>query len=435
MVKKKRDAPSSSVSNSAVVVEEGGFVIDREQPRRSPSPEEAAAAAWVDEDEEFGVPLTSRLKKLRKSSREKRVNAAELENRLRERFSASSSNNWATKREDATELRRLAGASEPLAGSSRLSVERLGDANGRDPSRAVVRALDFDDDGLMLAGGLDKTLRLFKVDGESNVRVGAVHAEDCPIYSSKFVGNRKAVVSGRRPFFYKIDLETTTASKFPTPINHRDVSSLERFGAWADRLAFTANDGRVLLCDSKTGVWTGTVRLNGNARAAAFVDDKTLVCADQRAEIYRWDLRSTKRCLSRSQDPGNSPISALAVDGNEFMAVGSEAGVLNVYREGGDFPTFDKALLNLTTTVTSIAVNPHFLVYASSWAKDALRVVARDGAHTVYPNWPTSNTPLHYVHSLAFSAPKKNHTLLAMGNDRGRVLLYKLSHPNAGLVS
>ena len=44
---------------------------------------------------------------------------------------------------------------------------------------------------------------------------------------------------------------------------------------------------------------------------------------------------------------------------------------------------------------------------------------------TVFSNWPTSKSPLHYVHSTAFS-PHSGY--LAIGNARGRVLLYRLHH-------
>lgn len=44
---------------------------------------------------------------------------------------------------------------------------------------------------------------------------------------------------------------------------------------------------------------------------------------------------------------------------------------------------------------------------------------------TVFSNWPTSKSPLHYVHSAAVS-PHSGY--LAVGNARGRVLLYRLHH-------
>lgn len=407
---------------------EGLFVIDRAQPEGTMS-EVKKGPAWVDEDDGFSVELrsASRLKKLRKKSKEKKIAAAELESRLRERFGETEVS-WAKKRaDDDGKVRRLAASSQSLVNDDvRLDVLRLADANVREPAKAVVRALDFGEQELLLTGGFDKTLRLFKVDGQTNARVAVVHAADCPIYTAKFVDARTCVLSGRRPFFYRVDLETTVAARFPIALAHRDVRSLERFANCGHSLAFTANDGRVLLCDAKSGVWKGALKLDGDARALAFIDEHTLLCATRRAEIYQWDLRSTRQCVARQSDLGASPTSSLAADKDTFTAVGTESGVLNLYSAGLHF---DKALLNLTTSVDSIAVQPHLLAYASSWTKDALRVVRRDNS-TVYANWPTSSSPLHYVHSLAFSKPTHlaTHSYLAIGNDRGRVLLYKVKH-------
>jgi U3 small nucleolar RNA-associated protein 18 len=43
----------------------------------------------------------------------------------------------------------------------------------------------------------------------------------------------------------------------------------------------------------------------------------------------------------------------------------------------------------------------------------------------VYGNWPTSRTPLRYVSCFDFS-PRSG--MLAVGNDAGKVLLYRLPH-------
>jgi hypothetical protein len=49
--------------------------------------------------------------------------------------------------------------------------------------------------------------------------------------------------------------------------------------------------------------------------------------------------------------------------------------------------------------------------------KEALRVV-HVASGTVFPNWPTSGTPLHHVYSADISPSS---SALAIGNDRGKV--------------
>lgn len=64
------------------------------------------------------------------------------------------------------------------------------------------------------------------------------------------------------------------------------------------------------------------------------------------------------------------------------------------------------------------------LAIASSQKKDQLKLVHLPSC-TVFSNWPTERTPIKKVTSLDFS-PGGGY--LALGNNRGRVLLYRLSH-------
>ena len=64
------------------------------------------------------------------------------------------------------------------------------------------------------------------------------------------------------------------------------------------------------------------------------------------------------------------------------------------------------------------------LAIASSQKKDQLNLVHFPSC-TVFSNWPTERTPIKKVTSLDFS---RGGGYLALGNNRGRVLLYRLSH-------
>jgi U3 small nucleolar RNA-associated protein 18 len=64
------------------------------------------------------------------------------------------------------------------------------------------------------------------------------------------------------------------------------------------------------------------------------------------------------------------------------------------------------------------------LAMASRMNKRALRLV-HVPSRTIFANWPTPRTPLHYVHSLAFSP---GGGFLAVGTAQGRALLYRLKH-------
>ena len=112
------------------------------------------------------------------------------------------------------------------------------------------------------------------------------------------------------------------------------------------------------------------------------------------------------------------------------MAVGNAAGIVSLYpagpRSASDSPPALRTLTSLTTGVDCLRFNPsgELLVSASRRQRDSLSVYhVRSGS--VVANWPTSRTPLHYVTALDFSP---HSGFLAVGNDRGRVLLYRIKH-------
>jgi hypothetical protein len=61
------------------------------------------------------------------------------------------------------------------------------------------------------------------------------------------------------------------------------------------------------------------------------------------------------------------------------------------------------------------------LAIASNEKRDAMKLLHVPSG-TIFSNWPTERTPIRYPYSLDFSP---NGSFLAVGNDRGRVLLYR----------
>lgn len=134
---------------------------------------------------------------------------------------------------------------------------------------------------------------------------------------------------------------------------------------------------------------------------------------------------------------------------NISLSLSSRHGHVNVYNP--DTPTFGsssrvnplKTISNLTTSVTSLTFNhdSQLLAVASDTKKDQMRMVSAvynnmtlaelpliaPQIHlpslTAFSNWPTSSTPLGLVTSMDFSSRSE---YIAVGNTRGRVLLYTL---------
>lgn len=254
----------------------------------------------------------------------------------------------------------------------------------------------------------------------------------------------QVLVTGRRRFFYVFDLGAGRIERVAGLFGRED-RSLESFATapGSDAAAFLLNNGHVGLVSLHSRQVVGTLKQAGSVRSAAFSPDGTeLLTSGGDGTVHVWDLRM-QRCRARLADEGclNGTALAASPDGALFAA-GSSSGVVNVYsREGlagqgsGGGRSWAtpavpmaarplKTLLHLTTAVDSLAFNHdgQILALASRLKRDALRLL-HVPTMTVFANWPTSKSPLHYVHTVAFS-PSSGY--LAIGNARGRALLYRL---------
>lgn len=404
---------------------------------------------WVDEDDaEIDLMKTNRMKKL-KTSREEEVSnvtANDLEKRLRKRFESTTMTtartDWARldKDDDEEEGEEADESAAPLLASSTrklppqiLQVVRCPDANQKDPNNATVQAVHFHpgsdpDRPLMLTAGLDKTLRFFQVGSDGSEKIHGIHFPKLPIYSAQFLGDTgNVVVSGRRSFFYIYDAAAGKLDLVPR-IMGREEKSLEKFAASPDgrTIAFIGNDGYIILVDVKSKQWIADLKMNGSARAVTFTpNNEYLLASGSDGDIYRFDMR-TRRCVERFSNDDGTITSCLSAS-FKHLSVGAESGVVNLYsdRKAKDRAPI-KAIMNLKTSADFSRFNHdgQILAFSTRREKMGLRMLHVPTA-TVFANWPTSKTPLNYVWSLDFSPESK---FLAVGNDKGNCLLYKLLH-------
>lgn len=85
-----------------------------------------------------------------------------------------------------------------------------------------------------------------------------------------------------------------------------------------------------------------------------------------------------------------------------------------------------KSIMNVRTSADYVRFNHdgQILAISTRREKQGLKLVHVPTA-TVFSNWPTSKTPLSYVWATDFSPESK---FLAVGNDKGKCLLYRLVH-------
>lgn len=139
-----------------------------------------------------------------------------------------------------------------------------------------------------------------------------------------------------------------------------------------------------------------------------------------------WDVNS-RRCVERfSNDDGT--ITAGIAASSKHVAVGAESGVVNLYSENSSKEKKAplKSIMNLHTSAEFLRFNHDGQILAMSTQREqhGLKLL-HVPTKTVFSNWPTSKTPLKYVWSMDFS-PKSRY--LAVGNDKGKCLLYRLNH-------
>lgn len=460
-------------SNS--VLEQHGDLLPIEEDKGGSDVEAAGQesdAAWHDfddDEDDISIDLTSgshRLAKLARQGDEEpssRISGREYEKRLRQQYQKmkeSKTTSWVKKlreERDSTSLeedtaqghtRRVGGLllrkdSSKRIPPGRLEITKLTDANKTKPSKSIVNSVEFHPAGqLLMTAGLDRRVSFFSIDGLKNPHVQSIFFEDMPVHTAKFLTHgAKIFCSGRRSFFYSLDLETSKMEKI-SKIFGREEKSFESFigSNTSDVVAFLGQDGSLPLVSVSSRQLIDTLKMNGTVRAGAFSSDGMhLYTGGGDGIVHVWDMRM-RRCMRQFHDEGSLGASSIAVTGtssSSLLASGSKSGIVNLYHDitrntpmqtsiGAETIQPTKTLTHLTTVVDSMAFSNdgQILALASRMKRDALRLI-HVPTMTAFSNWPTSKSPLHYVHSVAFS-PSTGY--VAIGNARGRVVMYRLHH-------
>ncbi|KAJ5291170.1 hypothetical protein N7478_000421 [Penicillium angulare] len=349
-----------------------------------------------------------------------------------------------------------------------LDIQRLKDVGKTQPS--AVDSLTFHPHyPLLLSSGPASTLFLHHISPSApapNPLLTSMHIKRTPIHTSAFApptGN-KIFASGRRRYFHIWDLDTGKVDKVNGSADRKEEQkTMERFklspcGRYVGVIGTSRKGGGLInVLDSGTAQWVAQIRVDGRGGVADFAwwsDGEGMTVASKNGEVSEWDGR-LRRVVARWLDAGAIGTTVLSLGGrsgrsqlggDRWVAIGSSSGIVNVYdrREWASAyanasqtekdgpsqagiprnPTPVRALDQLTTPISHLVFAPdgQMLVMGSRWKRDALRLVHLPSC-TVYRNWPTSNTPLGRISSVAISP---NSEQLAVGNEQGRIRLWEI---------
>jgi U3 small nucleolar RNA-associated protein 18 len=305
-----------------------------------------------------------------------------------------------------------------------------------------------------------------------NPSLASVQVKQTDLRRTAFVGHAgdEIIFAGRRRYFHTWNLSTGIVRRISQIQGHqKEHRTMEHFriSPCGRYMALAASSrkggGLVNILNVSTMQWIAQARLNGRHGVADFAwwrSGDGLAIAGRDGQVTEWSML-TKRAVGVWRDEGSIGGTVLALGGrngpaglggDRWVVVGSTSGILNIYdrnnlvveassttKESGEessggqekekielqkLPEPTRVFEQLTTPITVVTFSPdgQLMAFGSQHKKDALRIVHLPSC-TVYRNWPTEQTPLGRVTTVAFSAQSE---VLAVGNDAGKIRMWEI---------
>ncbi|CAF1048663.1 unnamed protein product [Brachionus calyciflorus] len=333
-----------------------------------------------------------------------------------------------------------------------IDIKVCTDANYEEPSQSRLKSVEFHPTArVLLTAGLDQKLKLFQIDGKKNPKIQSIFVEKFPILSAHFTRNGEEIIMGsRHKNFYYYDMIAGKMVTVVPPVKaideyqKRSISSNFEISPNNSVCAFIGTQGQIHLFSVKSKEWIDTLKINGECNCIAFSSDSRYIFAfgdDKDVNIFDMNDRG-HRCFQKFSDFGCLSGTALAVSENsQFLATGCKSGVVNLYNlneltlnSPNKNPKPLKSFLNLTTPCTGLKFNStsELLATCSSHAENAFKII-HTSSLSIMQNFPIQNqdrsvfTPMRIPQCFDFSL---NSCYLAIGNQKGNALLYRLKHYN-----
>ncbi|KAM9393054.1 U3 small nucleolar RNA-associated protein 18 homolog [Pholidichthys leucotaenia] len=424
-----------------------------------PQLQTAKKPAWVDEDDELEeeVDMKHRFRRnLMKGEAEATMSKQKLQQRMREQFQKSMGGtpSWAEssplkKKKKAAEeedsddeednlLRRTGNfvASSDSLPSGILMIKKCLHANSARPSETSLTTVQFHPSAqVVMTAGIDHSISLFQVDGKTNPKIQSIHLERFPIHKAQFSQDGETVIatSLKNKMFYVYDMMEGRISPVHT-VRGLNEARVKEFSVCPDggTLLLSGTSGYLHLLTLKTKEVIHSMKINGNISGVAFSHDGSKIFANsEEGEVYVWDIRSS-RCVNRFMDDGCVKGTSIAASRNgQYLACGSQSGVVNVYSQeaclNSASPKPLKAVMNLLTSATALTFNPtsEILAIASRCEDEAVRLVHLPSL-TVFSNFPVATRKVVYRASCLDFSPHSG--FFSVANNKGHAPLFRLLH-------
>ncbi|XP_030649296.1 U3 small nucleolar RNA-associated protein 18 homolog isoform X2 [Chanos chanos] len=419
-------------------------------------------AVWEDEDDEAEeeVDMTHRFRKdFIKGEAEVRMNKQKLQLRLKEQFQKAMGGtpSWAETKvkkkkkkdddedddddDDDDDLLKKTGnfirSSDSLPKGT-IKFKKCLNANNDRPGDDRLSTVQFHPSAqVVMTAGLDHSISLFQVDGKTNPKIQSIHLERFPVNKACFTANGEQVVATgiRNKLFYIYDMMEGKIIPVPT-VRGLDEQRVKEFevSPVGDFLLLTGSSGSLHLMTMKTKEVVKSMKVSGSVCGAAFsADGSKIFTNSEEGNVYIWDVRSS-RCLNKFMDDGCVKGTSIAVsrDG-QYLACGSQSGVVNVYSQKDCMQSVEpkplKAIMNLVTAATSLRFNPTSEILAiASRADDEANRLVHIPSFTVFSNFPQFRRKTIYRPFCLDFSP--NSGFYSIANNKGKALLFRLLHYN-----
>ncbi|XP_027132044.1 U3 small nucleolar RNA-associated protein 18 homolog [Larimichthys crocea] len=327
-------------------------------------------------------------------------------------------------------------ASSDSLPSGVLRVKRCVHANSARPSDDRLTSVQFHPSAqVVMTAGLDQSVSLFQVDGKTNPKIQSIHLQRFPVHKARFSRDGETLIATglNNKMFYLYDMMEGRVTPVHA-VRGLNESRVREFSVCPEggALLLTGTSGYLHLLTLKTKEVVRSMKINGHVSGVAFSPDGSKVFTNSdEGEVYVWDLRSS-RCVNRFTDDGCVRATSIAASrSGQYLACGSQSGVVNIYSQEACLnlanPKPLRAVMNLLTSATSLTFNPssEILAIASRAEDEAIRLVHLPSL-TVFSNFPVSKKKIvHRASCLDFSP---HSGFFSLANNKGHAPLFRLLH-------